>query len=144
MMALEFVVDVTPQGKQRARSGNGHHYTPQKTRDYEALIGLYAKQAMTAAKRDPLTGAVRVHIVARMPMPQSWSQKKRRAMNHMPAVAKPDTDNIAKSICDAMNGIVYLDDKQVWCASVERYWDIKGSVQVVIHTDRRDDACVTS
>jgi Holliday junction resolvase RusA-like endonuclease len=54
-------------------------------------------------------------------------------MNHLPAVVKPDTDNIAKSICDAMNGIVYLDDKQVWYASVERYWDINGSVQVIVH-----------
>ena len=143
MMALEFVVDVTPQGKQRARSGNGHHYTPQKTREYESLIALHSKQAMIAANLEPLTGAVRVHIVAKMPMPKSWSQKKRREMNHLPAVVKPDTDNIAKSICDAMNGIVYLDDKQVWCASVERYWDIEGSLQVVIHTDRGNDACVT-
>ncbi len=133
MMALEFVVDVVPQGKQRARSGNGHHYTPAKTREYETLIALHAKQAMIAEGLQPLTGAVRVHIVAKMPMPKSWSQKKRRAMNHLPAVVKPDTDNIAKSICDAMNGIVYLDDKQVWCASIEKYWDINGSVQVIVH-----------
>ena len=54
-------------------------------------------------------------------------------MNHLPVVVKPDTDNIAKSVCDAMNGIVYLDDKQVWCESVERYWGINGSVQVIVH-----------
>ena len=33
--------------------------------------------------------------------------------NEIYPTTKPDTDNIAKSILDSLNGIAYLDDKQV-------------------------------
>ena len=33
--------------------------------------------------------------------------------NEIYPTIKPDTDNIAKSILDSLNGIAYLDDKQV-------------------------------
>ena len=35
---------------------------------------------------------------------------------------KPDTDNIAKIICDGLNGIAYKDDKQIVSLTVLKVW----------------------
>jgi Holliday junction resolvase RusA-like endonuclease len=45
---------------------------------------------------------------------------------------KPDTDNIAKSILDSLNGIAYKDDKQVVKLTVEKRYDEIPSVSVWI------------
>jgi Holliday junction resolvase RusA-like endonuclease len=45
---------------------------------------------------------------------------------------KPDTDNIAKSILDSLNGIAFLDDKQVVKLEVEKYYAANASVVVTI------------
>ena len=37
-----------------------------------------------------------------IPMPNSWSNKKKEKMNGMPCKSKPDTDNITKAIKDAL------------------------------------------
>ena len=48
-------------------------------------------------------------------IPQSKSKKQKEKMlaGEIKPVVKPDVDNVAKSILDALNGIVYLDDKQI-------------------------------
>lgn len=45
---------------------------------------------------------------------------------------KPDTDNIAKSILDSLNGIAYLDDKQFVKLEVEKYYAQAPSVEIII------------
>lgn len=45
---------------------------------------------------------------------------------------KPDCDNIAKAILDALNGVAYDDDKQVVRLHVEKEYGATGSVEVVI------------
>ena len=42
---------------------------------------------------------------------------------------KPDCDNIAKSILDALNNVAYYDDSQICKLSVEKYY---GEVPKVI------------
>lgn len=41
-------------------------------------------------------------IIAYLPLPVSWSQKKRQAMAGMPHQVKPDIDNLIKSCLDAL------------------------------------------
>lgn len=45
---------------------------------------------------------------------------------------KPDTDNIAKSILDSLNGIAYKDDKQVVSLSVKKWYAEEPSVSIWI------------
>ncbi|RKZ82922.1 MAG: RusA family crossover junction endodeoxyribonuclease [Gammaproteobacteria bacterium] len=40
-------------------------------------------------------------IVFLLPMPKSWSKKKKGAMNHSPHTQKPDLDNLIKALLDA-------------------------------------------
>ena len=106
-----------PVGKGRPRfvKATGHTYTPTKTKDYEALVKL-AYQSEN--KAPALVGPVRIDIFAVFQLPKD---KKRRALlAYQPYMSKPDTDNVAKVIQDALNGLAYEDDKQVVEMYVEK------------------------
>lgn len=118
MTNISFIVPGTPVGKGRpkfARRGSFvTAYTPEKTASYENLVKMAAAQAM--AGREIMAGAVCVGIHLFVTPPASWSQKKQReavAGRGIFPTSKPDVDNVIKGIFDAMNEIVWKDDKQV-------------------------------
>lgn len=53
-----------------------------------------------------------------MPMPKSWSKKKKRNMLGEPHRQKPDVDNLLKGLLDA----VYGEDSVVWDIWVRKVW----------------------
>lgn len=113
-----------PKGRPRfAKRGNFvTTYTPEKTASYENLVKVLAMQEMRGAK--PIEGAVSVVIDISICPPASWSKKKQaQALNDLiRPTGKPDLDNVAKGILDAMNGVVYLDDKQVFELTARKYY----------------------
>lgn len=115
--AVAFVIpgEVVGKGRPRfAKRGNFvQAYTPERTASYENLVKLHSGIAMNG--RQPISLAVSCTISIDVMPPASWSQKKRAAAlsGVLFPTSKPDLDNCAKGIFDAMNGIVWLDDKQV-------------------------------
>ena len=89
---IVFFVTGEPRGKQRARAGQGRHYTPKETVDLERRIAWEAKKAM--AGRPPFEGPLHVDIVATYAHPASWSKKRIAATFYK--ISKPDVDNIVK------------------------------------------------
>lgn len=61
-----------------------------------------------------------------MPMPDSWSEKKKERMNGFPCKVKPDTDNITKAIKDALK----KNDSDVWWEKAEKRWAYRGSILI--------------
>ena len=116
MVEIRFDVPGDPQGKARARTvRNGartHSYTPENTVLYENLIKT---EFLRAGGRMIEADAVEVGIIAVYGIPKRTSKKKRDAMisGHIFPAKKPDADNIAKVVCDALNGVAYADDKAV-------------------------------
>jgi len=124
---ITFTIPGAPQGKARARAGNGHHYTPAKTAAYENLIAGKARDAM--GNQPPTEDAVILYAIAYYPIANSWSKRKQRAAlsGDLPCTSKPDGDNVLKAILDACNGVVYRDDRQVTDMRLEkRYSAIPG------------------
>lgn len=118
MTNISFIVPGAPVGKGRprfAKRGNFvQAYTPEKTASYENLVKMAAAKAM--AGRQIIIGAVCVGIHLFVTPPASWSQKKQREAISGSGIfptSKPDVDNVIKGIFDAMNEIVWKDDKQV-------------------------------
>jgi Holliday junction resolvase RusA-like endonuclease len=112
--AVTIVVDGTAVAKGRPRvTRRGFVYTPTATRKYEAYARLAASIAMNG--RAPLQGPVRLELVVELPVPQSWSQKKRLAAigGMLMPTSRPDLDNYVKSALDAINTIVIADDCQI-------------------------------
>lgn len=71
----------------------------------------------------PWTGPVMLRFTAVFETPASFNKalKEAAARGELYCVRKPDTDNIAKLIKDALNGVVYADDQQVMGGGVKRY-----------------------
>ncbi|MFV5212710.1 RusA family crossover junction endodeoxyribonuclease [Azonexus caeni] len=135
-MKVQFVVPGTPVGKGRpkfARRGNFvSTYTPEKTASYENLVKVAAQSAMNGA--NPFKIAVSSTITIRLVPPASWSNKKRMAAicGDLRPTSKPDIDNVVKGIFDAMNNIVFLDDKQVVELTVRKEYAERAEAEVEV------------
>src|SRR6266436_7860122 len=88
----------------------GFVYTPAATRKYEAHGRLAAQLAMNG--RAPIAVPVRAEIVINLPVPASWSGKRRDAAlrGDVRPTTRPDADNYVKAALDAINEIVVADD----------------------------------
>lgn len=123
-----FIIDGTPQGKGRPRFGNGHAYTPEKTRDYEELVGWEYKRQVNKFYE----GAVAIFIYAYYAVPKSAKERAKMLSGEIRPQGKPDIDNIAKIICDSLNGIAYKDDAQVVELRVYKYYAETPCVKVLV------------
>ena len=131
---VEFVVPGKAKGKQRPRATKtGRVYTPAETRNAEAFIKLIATKAMEGIPIFELQ--CRVYIEVDVPVPQSFSKRQReQALGYgiWPIKSGFDLDNICKAYLDAMNGVVFVDDKQVTqLVAAKRYSEI-AQTRVVI------------
>lgn len=80
--------------------------------------------------------AVAVTIRACFSIPKKTSKKMRALMLSSPfpvrPIKKPDADNIAKIVLDALNGLAYEDDKQVTGLLVTKKYSEQAKVIVEI------------
>lgn len=134
-MQVVFIVPGEPRGKGRPKASrlpNGvRMYTDGKTVAYEGLVAHEARLVMDG--RPPMGGAVSVEIQATLTPPKSKPKKIQAAMlsGRIRPTTKPDLDNLAKSILDGMNGIVFGDDKQVHALIVTKRYAETAAVCVL-------------
>lgn len=95
-----------PKGRPRVTKG-GHAFTPARTRKAEAAVRRALEGHAPFAAQVPLL-LMTVHYV---PIPKSWSKKKRNARGW--PLSRPDLDNYMKLTADAANELLYADDAQV-------------------------------
>lgn len=136
-MRAEFSIPGPPQGKGRPRfssyGGRVHTRTPEQTVLYENLVKTeYQKQCEDIRFADGK--AVSVEIIAFYEIPKNVSKKKRLEMEsgRLRPTKKPDADNVAKVICDSLNGIAYRDDSQVAELTVRKLYGEIPRVEVWI------------
>lgn len=135
---LKFVIPGEPCGKARPRfdSRNKRTYTPAKTVKYEKLVATMFRAAYPGHVPDPSLPPVEVVVGCWFGLPKSWSMKKRTEHYLKPCTKKPDADNLAKIICDALNGLAFVDDAQVYHVAVWKKWAKDGCVSVEIREAR--------
>jgi crossover junction endodeoxyribonuclease RusA len=103
-MNMTFTVPGAPKPKERARrSPQGHFYTPHATENFEEKVKVYALQAMSRA-RWPVRTTERCAVTL-----------------HVHFARGGDGDNAFKAVTDAMNKLVYADDRQVFEMHVFKY-----------------------
>lgn len=97
---------------------------------YEELLSQAGVEAMKATP--PRLGALSVRIEAGMPIPASWSQKKRHAAlsGDLAPTGKPDFDNIAKAVGDSLNKIVWHDDSQIIVCAFRKFYSAEPGLTV--------------
>ena len=126
MPRVDFWVKGQPVGKGRPRfTKSGHTYTPQKTKDYEHKLAAAASDAMQNLGLEPWSGKCKVGVLAQFEIPTSWPKKRREAaVRYEVHPGRPDIDNLVKIALDAINGVVFEDDAQVYMVqAMKRYGD---------------------
>jgi Holliday junction resolvase RusA-like endonuclease len=133
---VHFQVEGIPIGKGRPRFRRTKNfvqtYTDSKTAAWEETIKTVAKSAM--GDTPPLESPVSVFVYFGLPVPSSYSKKRTTAClegREAPS-KKPDLDNMAKAVLDAMNGVVFKDDSQIINLHLKKVYSIEVGVNVLV------------
>ena len=116
-MRIRFTIPGKPVAQGRPRFYRRGKYVsavdPQASRVYKADISYIAKKELEKIGFEKLMeGAIGLKIKAYFPCPKSQYRKTNpRPERHHPK--RPDADNIAKSVKDGLNGVLYHDDGQI-------------------------------
>lgn len=135
-MQIEFIIEGKVKPKQSFRyTRSGHNYTPRDVKQYArdiqySFAAKYPTWLPSMFFEKPLKAEIEVY----KKMPQSFSKiKKQRAIaGEIRPLVEPDCDNISKNILDALNGVVYPDDKQIVELSVKKFYSETEFVKVRI------------
>lgn len=117
------IYPIIPMGKPRMTRADKWKKRPEVMR-YRAFCDEVRLRGVTL----PESGA---HVTFVLPMPASWSKKKRQQHYGQPHQAKPDCDNMLKALMDAL----YEDDAHIWDCRITKVWGEIG--QIII----REAAC---
>lgn len=109
--------DITPVSKPRMTRSDRWKQRPAVMK-YRA----FADEVRDKIKDIP----VPYHVIFVLPMPKSWSKKKRIEMAGAPHRQKPDKDNLEKALLDAL----FEDDSHVWDGRVSKLWGDAGQIIV--------------
>ncbi len=102
------------RGQGRPRFARGHAYQTKADTTYKSKIAeQYCKQGGLFFGAMPLS----VTIDVQRALPKSLWDKARALFD----TGKPDCDNIAKAVLDALNGVAFDDDSQVVTLVVRKY-----------------------
>jgi len=79
-------------------------YDPVNCKTFKEAIAWYGKvEALRQGLRSPVDGAISINLIFQM-------GKNGKEVYH---TKKPDIDNLAKAVKDALKGIIYKDDSQI-------------------------------
>lgn len=130
-MRYKFEIYEKAIGKERPRYSAKTHrmYTPTRTSTFEekvkvAFLSKYNIQTELSEK--PFRAVINVCYKPS----KSLSKKKQQDLLYRECTKRPDCDNIAKAILDALNGLAYKDDKQITYLSIEKLYGEENKIEV--------------
>ena len=146
-MEVIFTVYGEPQGKARPRvvcnrfTGKTVAYTPEKTKDYEETVKEAFREEAYNQRLNVCcpfgSKPIYIGITAAFRVPITTKRNKKEIISgEILPTKKPDCDNIAKIICDALNGVAYDDDKQIVALKVTKIYSAEPRVLVWISDNK--------
>ena len=122
MSTIKFSVTTEPVPFKRARSNGKRHFNDPRYSDFKYYVGLHARTAMQG--RAPFDGAIKITVTV--------------STKYKPTALKSgDIDNHLKAVLDALNGICYVDDRQITEAHVYLH---KGEPHIEIQLEENENA----
>ena len=116
---MTFIYDICPVTKPRQTRSDVW-----KKRKCVLKYRAFADEVRAAGIQLPPSGA---SVVFHLPMPKSWSKKKRAAIVGQPHQQVPDVSNLLKALEDA----VHSDDSHIWHYSgLAKRWGLKGRIEL--------------
>lgn len=129
---ITFTVPVEPRGWARARRRGNVYFIDVDTLAFRNAVITYASMAMQGFTL--LEGPVIMTVISIMPVPKSWSRKKHASAlaGQIRPASKPDADNLAKGVGDALNLVVYRDDAQIVDLRSIKFYGARPEVQIAV------------
>lgn len=118
-MEREITIDITPIPKPRMVRSDSWRKRP-----IVLTYWAYKDELILKANKANLVLDAEVSVIFYLPMPNSWSKKKKELMNEKPHQQTPDGDNLLKATLDCLCD----QDNFVWKVSYEKRWGIKGKI----------------
>lgn len=135
-----FTIPGNPIPQKQTRFANGHAYDPSK-KDKERIQNI-AKQFF----EKPTQEAIILQMTFCLPIPKSTSKKRMLEMIGTAHIKKPDIDNLAYLVTNALKAIAYKDDSQVFAIKIFKSYSLNPQTEVMVttitqarkHTDATD------
>ncbi len=101
--------EINPVPASRPRVSRWSTYYPKKyTKFKQDMEALTSELNTTLSEK-----LVRVEIDFMIKIPVSWSKKKKQELNNTYCSNNSDIDNYIKALLDSLNGVFFIDDRQV-------------------------------
>lgn len=127
---MKIVVPGVPIPLARARAGKRGFYDPQ----YQAKQN-FAWEVKKHWKDPPLKEALELTVTLRIPIPKSYSKKKKEQMKDQLHIRRPDGSNYFKFVEDALLGVLWEDDSYIAKGTFIKLWTLEdGSTEILFTT----------
>jgi Holliday junction resolvase RusA-like endonuclease len=131
MTGLKIEIEGDPIPLARARGARSGFYDPQHIAKRNFAIDVLSKIPRDKLIETPIS----FDLIFVIKMPKSWSLKKRAKILDSPHAQTPDIDNLVKFIFDALNGVIYNDDSQIFKVEAVKMWGESGKTIMEIVYD---------
>ena len=128
-MKVSFTIEHEPKAQKRHKFGKGYVYDPSK-KDKLAILPLFCRHTSSLTT----AGALSVALAFYMPIPKSYTKKKKALMQDetYPHTNTPDTDNMVKFYLDCFP----FDDKIIYKIKARKIYSPRPRVEIVIKTKK--------
>lgn len=116
----EIPIKVAPKQRARFSGRSGTVYTPSETKRFEAYVRGFV---MLKYRKHPLEGPVRVDFTF------TFGHKSREGFH----TQRPDFDNTSKAVADALNQVLYKDDKQIAQTTIMKVWGKDSKIELWLY-----------
>lgn len=130
MNVLTFTIPGTPVVWKRARRCGSQYFTDPAQDAHQKAIGRTARKAGACVRHGPVAARLTFYL----PFPSKVRAKAARAaLEGLPAdLSRKDSDNLAKCVLDALNGIAYHDDRQVCEITARKRWSATPRTEIEV------------
>jgi|TARA_B100000497_G_C7396044_1_gene251591 Holliday junction resolvase RusA-like endonuclease len=127
-MNVKFNIIPVPASRPRVTRWSTY-YGKKYTNFKEEMLSLTSDIVFT-----PLEGNIFAQLQFNVPIPKSWTKKKKEAKNGAYCDNHADIDNYCKAILDSLNGVYYEDDKQIVMLQATMLWATEASIDCTFTT----------
>ena len=118
---MNMIIPITPVSKPRQTRADVW-----KKRPVVLKYRKFADELRAFCKENNFVPSEELEMEFYLAMPKSWSKKKKAEMEGKPHRQRPDSDNLAKAVLDAL----MPEDCTVWSLNVIKRWSREGYIDL--------------
>ena len=89
----------------------------------------HQQELITENKEKPISLVLSFY----MPLPKSYSNKKKQSLVNKGHTNLPDLDNLIKNVLDRGDGILWKNDKTIYEINAKKIWSIEPAIVININ-----------